>query len=256
MGRYKTGGKGGQKGVDWTRHTVFGAAKILSGISAKDYIQKHGTYKGWFTQTNQERLADRVRDQMPFVEPLFDKLHTGSTLFPKLYIGRGAFCLSKEEHPNGKDELQRFLFEDFAPMFRLMQELHSNSGKTIVLDHLLEIQEKRIIANTFGPCTYLRWRPDTPLELYWGETKNLKDRSSGHMNSPLPIHAAYPWPNRKIALMVEDGIHTWLQQNCAYCRARGYYYMKTENTPELIDTLVNQWYRLDMHGIVTGGFDD
>jgi hypothetical protein len=253
MSRYSTGGKGGQKGVDWVRHSIFCNVKIFMGLEAIHYVEQHGDLTDWYSQSIMRNHVDRINDQMPFVEPLFDKLHFGKSEFGKLLSGRGAFCLPPSIfNIHGKNELNRFLLPDFVAPFELMKMLQENESMTIILDHIFEVQEKRIIALIRGPCTYLRWRPDDPAHLYWGHTEDLEKRDHG--NSTLPLYTAYAWPTIGIAIEVENSIHRLLrEQEPLYFRGKGFYTMPYENAPEVIDAFIKNHHLWLCHGTI--GFE-
>lgn len=231
--------------ISWVRDLVFAGGKIFAGLKAHDYFTKNGpNARGWFS--NKGILVQRVKDQMPFLYPLFEKQYTGKQTFGEVIAKRGVFSLPKHLHKDGKDEISRLQKPDFTSSYEAVSLLYKDPTKVMILDEALYLASKIILLRTnAGPCCYARWRLDRIEEIYFGSTGNPLDREGGHSNSSLPLARIWSFPTKQIAKAVEDGILDHLNPECVFTKTgEGWFMMKSGvNALIFVSKLMDEYYR-------------
>jgi len=193
-------------GLNWTRDTIGGHAKILLGIRAIETPGKSTT--GIYS--HQQDWYNMVCDIMPFFPDWLKQGTTKHKIKPAEVVARRAYeCRPRER--GGKNELARFLQPDWKQSYDFIQNLYTHQ-RTIKLDDLCDVMASRFRIQFAGqPGVYILQHIKTPQQVYLGKGEDLAIRPFDHTGGFLRIAFGFPCASNANAVIFEDLLHNLLQ---------------------------------------------
>lgn len=259
MGRYKVAPKT-RAGVDWHGESIFAAAKISSYHAVAQFVGgdiKELMGRTWRSPTNffginnQRKLADKVCNILEGFADAYRLVSTHKGSLGRVLLGRGVFCISKQE-------ILPFKQQWFSPFYQGVTK-EFIAGNTITEEKRFQWHEKVILNCGDCPGVYVNVNPTDESWCYLGCAKSTKDRHKGHVNSNWCLLRIYATYNRETAERLEKALFQQLERSglvveqkingsmgrCGAIRIKG-------NSLAVIDNLVKSYYRPFCKSFITG----